>query len=119
MGMFSGLGYQIALFKDTCIVSHFATSDAEIFKLHKNDSLRPGISVPFKTYKLTLAANPTFIKGEVVEGMIELTSCDYYEVANGKEAKCKIQLTGYFRTDPLESMNDKYDKIKNKWHAGN
>ena len=114
MGMFAGFGYQIVLFKDTCIVRHFAKSDAEIYKLQKNDSLEFGISVPCKTYKLTLSKKPTFKKGEVLEGIIELTSDNYYAVANGKESKYKMQLTGYFRTDPLESIDDKYNRIKSK-----
>jgi len=114
MGMFAGFGYQIELFKDTCIVRHFAKSDAEIYKLNKNDSLEFGVSVPCKTYKLTLSKKPTFKKGEIVEGIIELTSDDYYEVANGKESRYKMQLTGYFRTDPLESIGDKYNRTKSK-----
>ncbi|MBL1162152.1 MAG: hypothetical protein D8M52_10630 [Chlorobi bacterium] len=113
-GMFAGFGYQITLFKDTCIVRHYAKSDAEIYKLHKTDSLEFGVSVPCKTYKLTLSKKPTFKKGEVLEGIIELTSEDYYEVANRGETKCKIQLTGYFKTDPLESTEDKYLKTKDK-----
>jgi hypothetical protein len=113
-GMFAGFGYQIALFKDTCIIRHYAKSDAEIYKLHRNDSLEFGVSVPCKTYRLTLSKKPTFKKGEVLEGIIELTSEDYYEVANGNETKCKMQLTGYFKTDPLGSIDDKYNKLKNK-----
>jgi hypothetical protein len=106
-GMFAGFGYLITLFKDTCIVSHFSKSDAEIYKLHKTDSLEYGVSVPCKTYKLTLSQKPAFKKGEVLEGIIELLSEDYYEVANGKEKKYKMQLTGYFKTDPLESTGNK------------
>src|SRR5580693_9085761 len=33
LGMFVGFGYRIELFGDTCIVDHFAHSDAEIYKL--------------------------------------------------------------------------------------
>jgi hypothetical protein len=106
-GMFAGFGYQIALFKDTCIVRHFVKSDAEIYKLHKEDSLNFGISVPCKTYKLILSKKPAFGKDEILEGIIELTSEDYYEVANGDTKKCKVQLTGYFKTDPLGNTSDK------------
>jgi hypothetical protein len=112
MGMFAGFGYQIALFKDTCIVRYLGKSDVETYKLNKTDSLAFGVSVPCKTYKLTLVNKPTFKKGDIVEGIIELTSNDYYEVANGKENKYRIQLTGYFRTDPLESIEDNYKKIQ-------
>jgi hypothetical protein len=114
MGMFAGFGYQIALFKDTCIVRHFMKSDAEIYKLKKTDSLAFGISVPCKTYKLTLTNKPTFKKGDIVEGIIELTSDEYYEVANGNERKYKMQLTGYFKTEPLESTEDNNKKMMDK-----
>jgi len=100
-GMFAGFGYQVALFGDTCIVRHFVKSDAEIYKLKKTDPPTFGIAVPCRSYKLTLVSRPTFKKGDVVEGIIELTSGEYYEVANGSERKYKIQLTGYFKTAPL------------------
>jgi hypothetical protein len=114
MGMFAGFGYQITLFKDTCIVRHFAKSDAEIYKHHKNDSLEFRVSVPCKTYKLTLTKKPKFKKGDIVEGIIELMSDEYFEVANGNERKYKMQLTGYFKTEPLESTEDKYKKMMDK-----
>lgn len=114
-GMFAGFGYQIALFKDTCIVRHFVKSDAEIYKLHKNDSLEFGVSVPCKTYKLTLTNKPTFKKGDTVEGIIELMSDEYYEVANGRERKYKMQLTGYFKTEPLENEKEKNKKLADEW----
>jgi len=115
LGMTAAFGYQIALFKDTCIVRHFIKSDAEIYKLKRSDSLTFGISVPCKTYKLTLTAKPTFKKGDVVEGIIELMSDEYYEVANGNETKYKMQLTGYFRTDALESTEDMFKKVLDKY----
>jgi hypothetical protein len=119
MGMFAGFGYQIALFKDTCIVRHFMKSDAEIYKLNKTDSLTFGVSVPCKTYKLTLTNKPSFKKGDIVEGVIELMSDEYYEVANGNERKYKMQLTGYFKTEPLESTAEKYKKLSDDWNKNN
>ncbi|THU37980.1 hypothetical protein FAM09_14935 [Niastella caeni] len=110
MGMFAGFGYQIALFKDACIVRHFAKSDVEIYKLKKTDSLSFGVSVPCKTYKLTLVSKPTFKKGDIVEGIIELMSDEYYAAANGNERKYKMQLTGYFKTKPLASSAESYQK---------
>jgi hypothetical protein len=106
MGMFAGFGYTITLYKDTCIVRHFSKSDAEIYKLHKNDSLKFSVWVPCKSYSLTLAEKPGFKKGEVVQGIIELVSEDYYEAANGEERKYKMQLKSWFRTAPAENMED-------------
>jgi len=104
LGLSAALGYQIVLTKDTCIVTCFAKSDAEIYKLKKTDALNFGVSVPCETYRLTLAAQPKFKKGAIAEGMIELMSEDYYEVDNGKENKIKVQLTGYFKTNKLKRM---------------
>jgi hypothetical protein len=103
LGMFVGFGYRIELFRDTCIVDHFAHSDAEIYKLKEKDSLEFGVDVPCKHYTLALSEKPGFKKGEVLEGVVELKSDDYFEVANGNEKKCRIELTGYFRTDPIGS----------------
>jgi len=114
MGMFAGFGYQVALFRDTCIVRHFIKSDAEIYKLKKPDSLTFGVSVSCVTYKLILTNKPTFKKGDIVEGIIELMSDDYYEVANGNERKYKMKLTGYFKTEPLASAQESYQKLINK-----
>ena len=111
LGMTAGFGYQIAVFKDTCIIRHFMKTDAEIYKYKKTDSLNFGVSVPCSTYKLTLTSKPTFKKGDIVEGIIELTSDDYYEVSNGKEKKYKMQLTGYFKTKPLMSTEESYQKL--------
>ena len=111
MGIFAGIGYQISLFKDTCIVTHFIKSDAKIYKLKKSDSLNFGVSVPCKTYTLTLANKPILKKRHVIEGIVELTSEDYYEVANGEEKKYSVQLKGYFKTGPLESSEEKNNKL--------
>jgi len=100
-GMFGGFGYQITIYSDTCLIRYFVKADDQIYKLNKTDSLSFGISVPCEIYQLTLVNQPTFKKGDVVAGIIELTSYEFYEVMNGREKRYKVQLTGYFRTKPL------------------
>ena len=114
VGMFAGFGFQISLFKDSCLIHYISKSDSKIYKLKKTDSLNYAIAVPCKTSKLTLTNKPVIKKGEVISGIIELTSDDYYEVANGKETKYRMQLTGYFKTEALQSLQDKYNKLKPK-----
>ena len=111
VGMFDGFGFQISLFKDSCILRHFISSDTKTYKLKKTDSLSFGLLVPGTTSKLTLVKSPTYKKDDIVEGIIELTSEDYYETSNEKERKYKIQLTGYFKTEPLQSIDDKLQKF--------
>ncbi len=107
LGLTAGFGYQIQLSKDTCIVTYFTKTDAEIYKLKKTDLLAFGVTVPCKNYKLTLVNKPTFKKGESIEGIVELTSEEYYEVNNGNEKKYKMQLTGYFKTDRLKGKKSR------------
>ena len=114
MGMFAGFGYQIELFNDTCLVSYFAISDAEIYKLNKTDSLTFGVSVPCKSYKLTLTKKPIIKKGEIISGIVELESEEYFEVANGDENKYRVVLKGYFRTEPLQTLDDKLKQLEKK-----
>ena len=114
LGMFAGLGFQITLFKDTCIIRHLAKSDVEIYKLNKSDSPGFGVFVPCRTYNLKLISKPAFKKGEIIEGLIELSSEDYYEVSNGEDSKYRIELTGYFKTQPLASLNDQLNKYEKK-----
>ncbi len=111
MGMFAGFGYTIALYKDSCVVRHFSKSDEAIYKLHKNDSLEFNVSVPCRSYSLTLAAKPVFKKRETVQGIIELISEDYYEAANGEEKKYRMQLKSWFRASPAEKTEEEAKSI--------
>ena len=112
IGMFDGFGYSITLVKDTCFVLYYIKSDTPTYKVNKSDSLTFGVSVPCESYKLVLTNTPTFKKGDVIEGIIELTSEDYYETSNEQERKYKIHLTGYFKTEPLQSTEDKLNALQ-------
>ena len=111
MGMFAGFGYTVALYKDTCVIRHFSKSDAEIYKLRKNDPLNFAVSVPCRSYSLTLAAKPAFKKGETVQGIIELVSEDYYEAANGEEKKYRMQLKSWFKAPPAERAEEEAKRM--------
>lgn len=109
-GMTAGLGYQVVLFKDTCIVASFSKTDVAIYKLQLSDSASFGISIPCKKYELTLSEKPTFKKGQVIDGIISLTSEDFYEV-NKDTTRLRVELTGYFTTGPLISMEERYNSL--------
>lgn len=102
-GFSAAFGYKINIIKDTFLVTYITKSDSKIYKIKKSDPLQFGIAVPCNSYKLTLVSTPTFKKGEVIEGIIELTSDEYYEVSNGIEIKYQTELTGYFKTNKLKS----------------
>ena len=107
-GLTAGFGFAIALFADTCIVQHFAHTDASIYRLKKTDSLAWNVSVPCKTYKLTLGEKSKNKKGDIIYGKVELLSDNYYEKDNNNpEKKYSMQITGYFKTRPLLHLGDK------------
>jgi hypothetical protein len=99
----AAFGYQIALVRDTDVVRHIMSSDAPMYKQVATDTLSFGLAVPCVHYTLTHAERPVFKTGATVEGKIALTSVDYYEVANGQQHKLSMQLTSYFKTEPLVS----------------
>ena len=102
-GMFVGFGFYLDFFKDSCTITHLAKSDAEIYKMNKSDTtLTFGLSVPCPHKTLTLVNKPTFKEGEIIEGIIELTSQDYWEVSNGHERKYRMQLKAYFKTEGVK-----------------
>jgi hypothetical protein len=101
-GMTAAFGFYIDMYKDNAEITTLIKTDAEIYKLNKEDSLQFGLSVPCTAKKLVVTDKPTYKKGDVIEGEIELTSKDFYEVANGKEKKTRLQLTAWFKTEPLK-----------------
>jgi hypothetical protein len=112
-GRFDRFGFQILLFKDSCIVRHIIKSDTPIYKLKTSDSLSFRLSVPCNSYNLTLVNKPEFKKGEIIEGKIQLKSEEYYENRNSKDNKYKMEIYGYFKTDSLTSLGEKFAKIFN------
>lgn len=63
------------------------------------------LSVPCPNKTLVLVNNPTFREGEIIEGIIELTSPDYWEVTTGQERKYSVQLKAYFKTEVVKQEN--------------
>jgi hypothetical protein len=92
VGMFTGFGFLVALFGDSCIVYQAANSDAPMYKLHKNDSLQFGVDVPCLRFSVTLANKPHFTKGEVIDGIVRLSSEEYYEVGNDGEKRVRMNI---------------------------
>ena len=67
-----------------------------------------------KNYKLSLAEKPQIIKGETFEGIIELTTDDYYQISKGIKTKKKVYLKGYFKTEPLQTLQEQFDALEHK-----
>ena len=111
IGMSAALGFRISLFKDTCIVSYFESTDA-IDTTHLSDSSLFTGTINCKNYKLTLANKPK--KGEKIEGVIELTTDNYYQTKNGKKSKNKMYLKSYFSTEILQTLQELSEQLNKK-----
>ena len=97
-----GWGFQLALFGDSCIVGSYAVSDGKVYKSDISDSmLLSFIELPCVTQKLAISKKPAFIKGERVEGFVELRSKDFYYIINETKRKASIKITAFFKTARL------------------
>jgi len=90
-------GYKVTLTRQNCVVKYFSVADENIYKVEKNDTPRHIISFECSIKKLTLSQELKFKIGEPVEGILELTTNDYWSTSNNVDTKIKQQLTGYFK----------------------
>lgn len=111
IGMSAALGFKISLFRDTSIVSYFESTDAIDTTYLSDSSLFTG-TINCKNYKLTLANKPK--KGEKIEGIIELTTDDYYQIKNGNRSKNKMYLKSYFSTEILQTLQELSKQLNRK-----
>jgi len=97
-------GYKIILTRQNCVVNYFSVADENIFKVKKNDTPGHRISFGCSIKNLTLSQELKFEIGEPIEGILELTTNDYWSVSNNIDKKIKLRLTGYFKTN-LKNAN--------------
>ena len=105
-------GYKIILTSDICTIEYFAAADEDIFKINKTDKPSHFITMICQTSKLTLSEKPQFKVGELIEGTIELTTNDYWSAGKRKDTKVKERLTGYFKTNLLQSIAEQREFFK-------
>lgn len=103
----ASFGYKIILTKRKCIIDYFSVADENIFKIKKSDQPVQHISFECPINKLTLSQKPKFEIGEPLEGIVELTTNDFWTVSNEIDTKIKQQLTGYFKTK-LKNANERH-----------
>jgi hypothetical protein len=106
-----GFGFILVITKDTCMIRCDVESTKEIFKLKKDDVPTFGIHVPCKYQKATLASNPKSVVGEIIKGKIEIKSDDYYEKINNQFKLIRMEIKGYFISEPMPIKNGKYKTL--------
>ncbi|MEP7228723.1 MAG: hypothetical protein ABI691_00645 [Ginsengibacter sp.] len=94
----ASLGYKIILTNGSCLIKYFSLADEDIYTTDTIDRPKYLIYVSCQTTKLIVAQRPQFKTGELIEGMIELTTNDFWSFNNGHNTKVNVKLKGYFKT---------------------
>lgn len=96
-----GYGFQLILFKDSCIIAPFAISNGKIYKYNLSDPVFIDfIPLPTKTQKVVLTKSPAYIPGEAIEGFVNLESQIFYY--KELEGTFEIKLKAYFKTSSIK-----------------
>lgn len=103
-GFMVGFGFKSKITEDSHkSVAYIKADEYPIYKLNKNDStIYLRLDLPYIESKLTLTQIPKFEKGEIIKGVIELTSYDYYSVDVNEY---------YFGQKPYKGKKEKKEKI--------
>ena len=88
--------FYLDLYHENYKLSFMIHADTEIYKYTKDGDLHFTLSVPCTYTSCVLTSKPTFKKENVVSGVVELKSNDFWQLANGKENKYRVELKAYF-----------------------
>ena len=97
VGFAVAIGFYLDLFEDSYELTYLAKSDADIYKYNKQDTnLSYKLSVPCSYTSCILTSKPTFMKEDSISGIVELKSNEFWQFANGRENKYRVELKVYF-----------------------
>ncbi|MDR2921117.1 MAG: hypothetical protein LBV72_17355 [Tannerella sp.] len=102
-GFTVALGFYLDLYGDNYELTYMVKSDAEIYKYNEDDERASyKLSVPCSYTSCILTSKPTFTKGDVVSGVVELKSNDFWDLANGRKNKYRVELKAYFQASEVD-----------------
>ena len=93
-------GFEIYIYKNECLVFFVTKKDGDQIFKRKNENYKSYVKTPTQ-YHLTLVRKPTFKKGEIIEGLVEMRSWVYYVKTTKGDEKRNVNIFAYFRTKPL------------------
>ena len=105
-------GYKIILTNESCIIKYFSLTDDRSLKVKITDKPSNSITVVCQTAGLTFLKRPKFKVDELLEGIVELTTPDYYSFQNGHDTKINMKVTGYFKEKLVKYRPDIKDVFK-------
>lgn len=96
-GFTMALGFYLDLYRNNYELTYMIKSDAEIYKYNEDDAKAyHKLSVPCSYTSCTLTSKPTFKTEDIVSGVVELKSNDFWDLANGRKNKYRVELKAYF-----------------------
>ncbi len=112
-GLFGGFGFSIKFIDDKPIVYYMAAGDDfPTYSMTKDGGLEYRIEVPCTNTKLTLSSIPELKEEEIIYGMVEFESGEYYQSGasvDGKEIedrkKIRVDMKIYFKSKFLDVEN--------------
>lgn len=101
VGMFVGFGMDIIIKEDSTYTEMLISSDdLPIYKQHQEDSLlQLGLRLKPIKQKLQWVDKPILEQGEIIKGIIEAESQEFWEVSNGQEKKTRISIKAWFKSE--------------------
>lgn len=112
-GLFGGFGFSIKLINKEAIIYHMlAGDDFPVYSLTKEGELKYRIEVPTTKAKLTLSKIPILEEEEIVYGIVEFDSNEYYQsgvILDGEEIeerrKIRMNMKIYFKSKFIDIEN--------------
>ncbi len=96
-GVFAGFGFSIKIKENKGTVFYLLESrDSPQYSLSKNDSLQYRLEVPCLKANITLTKIPELKEGEIIYGMVELESDNYYQKNSIKKFRANMKI--YFKS---------------------
>jgi hypothetical protein len=100
-----GYGFMLFLFGDSCKAAAFALSDSAIYKYQISDTVLVDFITPQSlTQKVALSKRPLYKEGEVITGLVEIESKEFYYYVKKPTTRFTIKLKAYFQTAPLKKQ---------------
>tara|TARA_B100000795_G_C22646892_1_gene378711 strand:- start:66 stop:662 length:597 start_codon:yes stop_codon:yes gene_type:complete len=98
IGFSSTIGFETTIMNNLSESRFTVTSDqSEIYTLNRKDSVfTTGLRVPSKSSSLILTKKPTFKKGDIIKGIVELESEEFYILKRRKLKEYKAKIKAYF-----------------------
>lgn len=112
-GTNDGFGFFLMIGRDSSLVNFkvLSRNDSVLFKASEASTASPELLVKCMTSRVRLAREPGYVRGEVIQGIVELESEYFYEVRREKERKVKFKIEAYFKSEPVPVIDNKYKTL--------